>query len=179
MGKRLAYAREAAGFRNAREAAEALDIKYPTYAGHENGSRNFKTKTAEKYARRFKVPVAWIMFGTGETPRVPSENEAQARTAIPVDAIKKAAKRLTILRLSMGHADIESFAGVTGVSPDSLVTAESGDELLSIFDAMKISYAMEVTLDWLYLGKTKALAPGIQHILSETLTDEQSEELAS
>ena len=46
-------------------AAEAVGVKYPTYAGHENGSSGFRADKGSVYARRFKVRFEWLMRGVG------------------------------------------------------------------------------------------------------------------
>lgn len=65
LHERLQAARKQAGFDTAAEAAEALGIPYPTYAGHENGSSGFRADKGEIYAKRFKVRFEWLMRGTG------------------------------------------------------------------------------------------------------------------
>lgn len=65
IGERLKIARKAAGFTSASDAATALGVKYPTYAGHENGSRGV-VRAAEKYARRFHVSLDWLLRGVGD-----------------------------------------------------------------------------------------------------------------
>ncbi len=64
---RLKAARIDAGFRTAREAAERLQIPYPTYAGHENGSRGIKDGELLLYSEAFKTSVTWIAFGIQAT----------------------------------------------------------------------------------------------------------------
>lgn len=73
--ERLKVARKKAGFANAAEAARAMAVSEPTYAAHENGSRGLTTKTAQKYARRFGVDAAWLLYGTtsGGLQNKPSE----------------------------------------------------------------------------------------------------------
>lgn len=66
LHERLVAARKQAGFESAAEAAEAVGIPYPTYAGHENGSSGFRADKGELYARRFKVRFEWLMRGTGQ-----------------------------------------------------------------------------------------------------------------
>lgn len=59
---RLALAREHAGFKSARQAAQAMGWVYATYASHESGLRDFPQKVAEKYARvpsRARIPHVW------------------------------------------------------------------------------------------------------------------------
>lgn len=65
LHERLAMARKDAGFATATEAAEALGIPYPTYAGHENGSSGFRKDKGAKYARKFKVRFEWLMLEQG------------------------------------------------------------------------------------------------------------------
>ena len=64
-GERLKKARKEAGFRTATDAAKALGIPYPTYAAHENGSRQYEADEAVVYARKFKVPIEWLLTGRG------------------------------------------------------------------------------------------------------------------
>jgi hypothetical protein len=66
LHERLIAARKQAGFDTAAEAAEALGVPYPTYAGHENGSSGFRADKGELYARRFKVRFEWLMRGAGQ-----------------------------------------------------------------------------------------------------------------
>lgn len=65
---RLRAAREAAGFRTAKDAADRFGWKYPTYSGHENGNRGMRADALRVYARAFKVEVVWLMEGTGSGP---------------------------------------------------------------------------------------------------------------
>lgn len=65
MADRLARARKAAGYETQRDAAEALGVREPTYRSHENGGRGF-ARSVEKYARKFKVRVEWLLSGTGD-----------------------------------------------------------------------------------------------------------------
>lgn len=67
IGGRLRKAREAAGYRSAAAAATALNMAYPTYAGHENGSRGIEKHLA-RYAQFFRVSVDWLLRGRGPGP---------------------------------------------------------------------------------------------------------------
>lgn len=64
-GERLKKARRDAGYRTATDAAKSLGIPYPTYAAHENGSRQYEADEAVVYARKFKVPIEWLLTGKG------------------------------------------------------------------------------------------------------------------
>lgn len=65
LHERLVAARKQAGYTTAAEAAEALGVAYPTYAGHENGASGFRADKGDLYARRFKVRFEWLMRGAG------------------------------------------------------------------------------------------------------------------
>jgi hypothetical protein len=67
-GRRLARARKEAGFDSAADAARALNIPEPTYTGHENGFRGFKSQ-ADRYASFFKVNLEWLWAGKGQMKR--------------------------------------------------------------------------------------------------------------
>lgn len=65
---RLRHARTLAGYETASDAARAIGVAPPTYAGHENGSRGFSAETARRYARAFRVAPEWLVYGTGQGP---------------------------------------------------------------------------------------------------------------
>lgn len=67
--ERLRLARERAGYASAAAAAEALGIPYGTYSGHENGGRSPKPRAIARYAKFFKVSVAWLMGEDAVPPR--------------------------------------------------------------------------------------------------------------
>lgn len=66
IAERLRIARERAGHATAADAARAFGWAYPTYAGHENGSRGFSRDTAAQYARAFRVAPEWLLFGSSD-----------------------------------------------------------------------------------------------------------------
>ncbi|MCY6380539.1 helix-turn-helix domain-containing protein [Hoeflea prorocentri] len=68
LSSRLKAAREAAGYRTATIAAEALGVSYSTYASHENGSRGVSRPALTQYAKRFKVTTDWLLSGRGGGP---------------------------------------------------------------------------------------------------------------
>jgi transcriptional regulator with XRE-family HTH domain len=65
---RLREARKAAGFATGQDAASRFGWNYPTYAGHENGSRGMRADALRVYARAFKVDALWLMDGAGRGP---------------------------------------------------------------------------------------------------------------
>jgi hypothetical protein len=72
QGARLRQAREAAGFREAAEAARALGVPVPTYHAHENGERGMH-KNLTLYADRFGVPVRWLESGEARETAAPAQ----------------------------------------------------------------------------------------------------------
>ncbi|MGA1800212.1 helix-turn-helix transcriptional regulator [Sphingomonas sp. 4RDLI-65] len=58
---RLRLARERAGFSSAADAARAHRWSEGAYRHHENGTRNYPTKTAEDYARAYGVSASWLL----------------------------------------------------------------------------------------------------------------------
>lgn len=83
IGERLKLAREHAGFATATAAAESLGVKYPTYAGHENGSRGV-VRAAERYARRYRVSLDWLLRGVGAGPGESNEVLSDKAVDIPL-----------------------------------------------------------------------------------------------
>lgn len=87
MSDRLREARKL-HFGTVKEAAEALGISYPTYAGHENGADGFGYDSAIAYARKFKITLDWLIAGKGkglskETDLIPiAKGEDEIRNLI-------------------------------------------------------------------------------------------------
>lgn len=86
IGQRIKLAREASGFRRAAEAAPSLGLKYATYAGHENGSRDPKGNI-ELYARRYGVSTDWLLTGRGQGPKA-----GAARPSAPPGKVRLAGR---------------------------------------------------------------------------------------
>lgn len=66
VSERLVIARESAGYATAADAARALGVALPTYYSHENGTSGLRVSVAEKYAKKFKVSLDWLLTGRGE-----------------------------------------------------------------------------------------------------------------
>lgn len=81
INERLRAARERM-FESAAEAAEAMGVKYATYAGHENGSRGLKRDVAMRYAKFFNISLEYLLTGRKITP---SRNDVSAKQALVVD----------------------------------------------------------------------------------------------
>lgn len=121
MSERLKRAREAAGFSSAAEASAALGISKFTYAQHENGTRGFKRDSADRYARKFKVSVEWLLYGRGAgigPDPLPSAEVLQQMVQEAIDAEVTVETRLAdlprVLASSL-HEQLERFAADPGV----------------------------------------------------------------
>jgi SOS-response transcriptional repressor LexA len=66
MHERLREARQAAGYETAAAAAAALGINYQTYAGHENSKTGIRHQAAQRYAKKFRVSLEWLLTGKGD-----------------------------------------------------------------------------------------------------------------
>jgi phage repressor protein C with HTH and peptisase S24 domain len=79
---RLRWARLSAGYPSARGVALQRGWPIATYQTHEDGSRlkkGLSEDDARKYARAFRVDLAWLMTGVGEPRRKPdAEGEVTA-----------------------------------------------------------------------------------------------------
>lgn len=91
IGNRLRQARVYAGFQTATEAAKSLGIKYPTYAAHENGSRGV-VRAAQKYARRYRVSLDWLIRGVGAGPGEDAEIISDEVIEVPLLATVSAGR---------------------------------------------------------------------------------------
>lgn len=75
IGKRLKWARTAAGFQTAADFARSIDVPEPTYYGYENDSRTksgINPQLISKVAKVLKVDAGWLITGVG-TPRADLE----------------------------------------------------------------------------------------------------------
>jgi hypothetical protein len=89
-GERLQWAREAAGYENAADAADALGMsgsKASTYFGHENGSRGL-ARSGARYAEFFRVSFDWLMRGKGQPRAGLIKSSASSGRSDPTAEIK-------------------------------------------------------------------------------------------
>lgn len=70
---RLKEARASAKFSSARQAAERFGWPIETYKAHESGRNGFDNDAGRKYAKAFRVTLAWLMTGedSDEVERLP------------------------------------------------------------------------------------------------------------
>lgn len=113
IAERLKAAREKFGFETAADAARALGVKVYTYSQHENGTRGFKRDSAEKYARKFKVPVEWLLYGHGDDQTTePSAADIEQMIREALDGVVTVQTRLADLPRIVApvlHEQLERF----------------------------------------------------------------------
>lgn len=109
--ERLKAAREAAGYPHAKDAAIAMGLSVATYIQHENGTRNFPTDRAQRYARFFRTTPEWLLYGRETGSRV------ESATLGPSLSIQGAvAAGVWRERADYPEEDWEPFTGVAEVS---------------------------------------------------------------
>lgn len=81
QGQRLAQARRARGFQNAKAAATYFGWNYSTYNQHESGIRSLQ-RSADRYARGLRCSEAWLLTGEGTAPN-PAKRARQAMLLDP------------------------------------------------------------------------------------------------
>lgn len=74
-GDRLRKKREERGYTSARSAAHALGFSVPTFTSHENGTRQFDSKTAEKYAYALGTSAQYLLFGDRDKTGTPIDTK--------------------------------------------------------------------------------------------------------
>lgn len=103
--ERLRIARLRAGFETGKEAAEAMGFPVSTYLAHENGSRGYPAPKAATYARKFKVPEVWLLYGTGPAPGAKVDGSPSAEIIDIVEHLPplRQQEALRILRILAGQ----------------------------------------------------------------------------
>ena len=130
---RLRWARETAGFETASDAAKAVGEKIPTYSGHDNGSRGFGREKAQKYARRFRVSLEWLMTGKGEARGAPRAQE-----------VPRGVRLVGYVSAGTAHffdgGDLGEVDAPQGASDDTVAVEIRGDSLGPLFDRWLVYY---------------------------------------
>jgi transcriptional regulator with XRE-family HTH domain len=63
LGGRLRHARKAAGYKTAREFAQAQAIAPSTYSQYETGKRVFNAETIVRFCTALNINAHWLLFG--------------------------------------------------------------------------------------------------------------------
>ena len=157
---RLKSARERAGYQTAKAAAEAMGIPIATYIQHENGGRGFPSGRAERYARFFRVPPEWLLYGKS-TPNKVVELGPQLFVIGEVAAgvFKEAWK--------MPPDDWEAFTG----RPDVVAPLQKRFGLKVLGDSMDLLYPPGTILECVEYEGNEPIQPGKRVIAQRTKID--------
>lgn len=107
---RLKLAREKAGYRHAKDAAEAMGIPVATYTQHENGGRGFPSSRADRYAKFFRVTPEWLLYGRNKGDTF---TPAQLGPPIPIQGVVAAG--VFKERMEYDESEWETFTGSPSV----------------------------------------------------------------
>jgi transcriptional regulator with XRE-family HTH domain len=83
IAERLVQAREAAKYKTATEAAEAMGVHYGTYAGHENANRSISRAMLSRYAKFYGVKADFLLYGSEHGAEEDSVKLSQAVAEFP------------------------------------------------------------------------------------------------
>ncbi|MFG1214969.1 S24 family peptidase [Xanthobacter flavus] len=122
---RLVWAREAAGFEKAADAARAMGVPLPTYNAHENGSRGFR-RMAQQYASKYRVSLEWLLTGKGQ-PR------PGMKRSIPVVGYVGAGAEVFSIDDSIKGAGIDEIEPPPGASSNAVAVKVRGDSMRPAF----------------------------------------------
>ena len=140
IGARLKLARDGAGYRSAAKAAEAMGVAYPTYAGHENGSRGLR-KNIERYAQFFRVSVDWLLTGRGEGPRRNGDKNAIGRPLPPPGQVRLMGRvGAGQVFTPLGDDDTEFVDAPDGVPPSTEAVEVDGDSMFPAYEDRSLIY---------------------------------------
>lgn len=103
--ERLRDARLRAGFSTGKDAAKAMGFAVSTYLAHENGSRGYPASKASAYARKFKVPEVWLLYGTGPAPGGAGDETAEIVNLVNHLSPSRRNEAVRILRVLSGETE--------------------------------------------------------------------------
>lgn len=129
--ERLQEARKAANFDTPTEAASAYGWSIPTYLSHENGTRGLRPKVAERYAKAFRKPAEWLLYG-----KVPKGTERpEPRRTVRLVGYVAAGGEADFRGDELGEVDVPE-----GISDETVAVEIRGESLGSIFDRWIVLY---------------------------------------
>lgn len=133
--ERLRRARIEAGFESAVDAARAYGWNEATYRSHENGIRGLLKEPAERYARAFKKPVEWLLFGKNQRPTEAASTEDTA--TVPLVGYVGAGAETHFFS---DQGELDRVRAPDGSTEDTIAVEIRGDSLGSFFDRWLVFY---------------------------------------
>lgn len=131
--ERLRDARIKAGYDNATDAAKAYSLGVSTYISHENGTRGLKPDVAERYAKAFRVPAEWLLYGKGRKPVAPLETP---KTVPLVGYVGAGAET----RFFDGQGELDDVTAPGGATDETVAVEVRGESLGPLFDRWLVFY---------------------------------------
>lgn len=132
---RLERARQARGFKTAKDAARFFGWSYETYIQHEQGIRGL-SRAAKRYADAFKVGEGWLLAGEGRGPAADDEDEF--RETVPLKGYVGAGAAAHFY----GDADseLERVPAPKKSSKHTVAVEIRGESLGRLFDSWLVYY---------------------------------------
>lgn len=130
--ERLQKARTDAGYAGPTDAARAYGWNPTTYLSHENGTRGLRPAVADRYAKAFRVPTEWILYGRAKKPNGAA---AVPKTVPLVGYVGAGAQAYFTAAGELGEVDAPD-----GASESTVAVEIRGDSLGSFFDRWLVFY---------------------------------------
>lgn len=131
---RLRQARAKANFEKATDAARAYGWNEVTYTSHENGARGLRPAVAEKYAKAFRVPAEWLLYGKGKA----AQKAAGPTRTVPLVGYVGAGAQTHYTDGTGGEFD--EVPAPEGATESSVAVEIRGESLGSFFDRWIVHY---------------------------------------
>lgn len=131
--ERLQEARAKAGFERPTDAAKAYGWGQSTYISHENGTRGLKPDVAERYAKAFRVPAEWILYGKGRKAAA----EAKATRTVRVVGYVGAGAQTHFFD---DQGDLDEVPAPDSASDRTVAVEVRGESLGALFDRWLVFY---------------------------------------
>lgn len=129
---RLREAREKAGYTSASEAARAFGWGEAGYRHHENGNRDYGDEEAQRYARAFRRPAEWLLWGRGRAKEAPAAKPAMVPL---VGYVGAGAATYFVPPGELGEVE-----GPIGSSESTVAVEVRGDSLGPLLDRCLVFY---------------------------------------
>lgn len=131
---RLRQARIEAGYEQASEAARRFGWKPAGYIHHENGTRKVNPDKAKEYAKAYRKPVEWLLYGTIPKKAAPPETPQN----VPLVGYVAAGSRAHFFEdMRDGAEQVKAPAEAT---EDTVAVEVRGESLGPAFDRSKVFY---------------------------------------
>jgi DNA-binding XRE family transcriptional regulator len=130
---RLKKARIEAGYESAAKAARAFGWTPSAYTHHENGTRGVSPDLAREYAKAFRKPVEWLLYGTAPKK---AANDDKPRTVELVGYVGAGAET----HFFSDQGKIDDVPAPEGASDETVAVEIRGESLGPLFDRWLVFY---------------------------------------